>query len=75
MTLLEKLKSINNLDINTGIKITFIDGEEMFGKYKGYTAADDNELNVPTMDFLSETGTWYEFNESEINTIQKIQEI
>ena len=72
MTLLEKLKSINNLDINTKIKITFIDGEEMYGKYKGYTVAEDNELNMPTVDFLSETGTWYEFKESEITKIEAI---
>lgn len=72
MTLLEKLKSINNLNIDTRIKITFIDGEEMSGKYKGYTAADDNELNVPIVDLLSDKGIWYELKESEIETIQRI---
>lgn len=73
MTLLEKLKSINNLDIGTHIKITFSDGKEMLGEYKGYTPPEDNEIYVPTIDFLSEDGTWYELEESEIILIKAMK--
>lgn len=73
MSLYEKLSGIEGLSIDTEIEVSFIDGESMIGKYKGYTSAENNEPEIEQIDIETNNGIWYGLEASEIETIKKHQ--
>ena len=73
MSLYEKLSLIEDLSIDTEIIVSFVDGEYMIGKYKGYTSAENNEPEVEQIDIETNDGTWFGLEAPEIETITKHQ--
>ncbi len=72
MSLIDKLKNIKGLTIDIELKITFIDGEIMVGKYKGYSDEYENDSGVSQLDIETIDGTWYGLEEPEIYSIERV---
>ncbi len=68
MSLYEMLE---NLTIDTKIEITLDNEDTVIGKYKGFSPAEDDILNIAKIYIESFDGCCYVFEEPEIQSIEK----
>lgn len=74
MDLYNELHKIKNLSEETNLKITFYDETSLTGKYRGYTAAINNDPEeIAEVDIKAENGTLYALLETEITSIEVVE--
>ena len=74
MELSEKLKKVKELNNETVLKVTCVDGEVIIGRFRGYTSATNNEPPIAELDILTKDNNYVGLLESEIKEIVSVEQ-